>query len=247
MVYSASSRISGQLAEPDPRAPRRAAARRRPHERARLRRRRARAARARPTCTSTTPNVSRKHAEVRPSGASWTVRDLGSTNGVKVNGRRIHGAQSLNDGDKITLGTSEIDLPAGETRDPRPRRRRPQVRLHRRALPLPALDGPLGAQGPAPDLGRRRRLRRPRRGARLRGRHRHARRLPGPERRRRPGRAAAARGERRRACATASPTTSRTARYWAAATRSTSSSRTRSPRPTTPACSLRGTSWCWRI
>ena len=33
-------------------------------------------------------NVSRRHAEVRPSGGSWTVRDLGSTNGVKVNGRR---------------------------------------------------------------------------------------------------------------------------------------------------------------
>ena len=54
------------------------------------------------------PNVSRKHAEVRPSGASWTVRDLGSTTGVKVNGRRIQGAHSLKDGDTITLGTSEI-------------------------------------------------------------------------------------------------------------------------------------------
>ena len=53
-------------------------------------------------------NVSRKHAEVRPSGASWTVRDLGSTNGVKVNGRRSRVPQSLRDGDTITLGTSEI-------------------------------------------------------------------------------------------------------------------------------------------
>jgi hypothetical protein len=53
-------------------------------------------------------NVSRKHAELRPSGASWTVRDLGSTNGVKVNGRRIQGAQSLKTGDTITLGTSDI-------------------------------------------------------------------------------------------------------------------------------------------
>ena len=41
------------------------------------------------------PNVSRRHAEVRPSGGSWIVRDLGSTNGVKVNGRRIQGPQSL--------------------------------------------------------------------------------------------------------------------------------------------------------
>ena len=36
------------------------------------------------------------------------MRDLGSTNGVKVNGRRIQGAQSLQSGDTITLGTSDI-------------------------------------------------------------------------------------------------------------------------------------------
>jgi hypothetical protein len=56
------------------------------------------------------PNVSRHHAEVRPSGGSWTVRDLGSTNGVKVNGRRLDAArpQSLKPGDVIELGTSRI-------------------------------------------------------------------------------------------------------------------------------------------
>ena len=53
-------------------------------------------------------NVSRKHAEIRPSGGSWIVRDLGSTNGVKVNGRRIQGAQSLKRGDTIQLGTSSV-------------------------------------------------------------------------------------------------------------------------------------------
>src|ERR671922_2438574 len=52
------------------------------------------------------PNVSRRHAEVRPSGGSWIVRDLGSTNGVKVNGRRIQGPQSLKPGDTIELGTA---------------------------------------------------------------------------------------------------------------------------------------------
>jgi Protein of unknown function (DUF3662)/FHA domain len=54
------------------------------------------------------PNVSRRHAEVRPSGGSWIVRDLGSTNGVKVNGRRIQGPQSLKPGDEIELGTSRV-------------------------------------------------------------------------------------------------------------------------------------------
>jgi hypothetical protein len=53
-------------------------------------------------------NVSRKHAEVRPSGGKWIVKDLGSTNGVKVNGRRITGPQSLKPGDTIELGTSKI-------------------------------------------------------------------------------------------------------------------------------------------
>ena len=55
-------------------------------------------------------NVSRRHAEVRPSGGSWIVRDLGSTNGVKVNGRRARPSrpQSLAPGDAIELGTSRV-------------------------------------------------------------------------------------------------------------------------------------------
>src|SRR5215218_3753962 len=107
MVYSTSDRISEPLREPDPR------------------RARARVRVDGKTCPVSSkgavlgrsreadiqvddPNVSRKHAELRPSGASWTVRDLGSTNGVKVNGRRIQGAQSLRAGDTITLGTSDV-------------------------------------------------------------------------------------------------------------------------------------------
>jgi hypothetical protein len=53
-------------------------------------------------------NVSRHHAEIRPSGGSWIVRDLGSTNGVKVNGRKIQGPQSLKPGDVVELGTSRL-------------------------------------------------------------------------------------------------------------------------------------------
>jgi hypothetical protein len=54
------------------------------------------------------PNVSRHHAEVRPSGGSWIVNDLGSTNGIKVNGRRVRGPESLKRGDVIEIGTSRI-------------------------------------------------------------------------------------------------------------------------------------------
>ncbi|MDP8968459.1 MAG: FHA domain-containing protein [Actinomycetota bacterium] len=57
----------------------------------------------------TDANVSRRHAEVRPAAAgTWTVADLGSTNGVHVNGRRIQGAAQLQPGDRIALGTAEM-------------------------------------------------------------------------------------------------------------------------------------------
>ena len=59
------------------------------------------------------PNVSRHHAEVRPSGGSWIVNDLGSTNGIKVNGRRIRGPESLKPGDEIELGTSRVTFDLG--------------------------------------------------------------------------------------------------------------------------------------
>jgi predicted component of type VI protein secretion system len=51
-------------------------------------------------------NVSRRHAEIRPgAGGQWTVADLGSTNGVQVNGRRITGATPLKAGDHLVFGT----------------------------------------------------------------------------------------------------------------------------------------------
>ena len=54
-------------------------------------------------------NVSRRHAEILPGAAdTWTIADLGSTNGVLVNGRRIEGAEVLQAGDRIVLGTADI-------------------------------------------------------------------------------------------------------------------------------------------
>jgi hypothetical protein len=53
-------------------------------------------------------NISRKHAELRPGpGGRWTIEDLGSTNGVRVNGRDAAAgkAQPLDAGDHVTLGT----------------------------------------------------------------------------------------------------------------------------------------------
>jgi predicted component of type VI protein secretion system len=53
-------------------------------------------------------NVSRQHAEVRPRGGGWFVADLGSTNGVSVNGTRIEQAHALRPGDRIELGTTVL-------------------------------------------------------------------------------------------------------------------------------------------
>jgi hypothetical protein len=53
-------------------------------------------------------NVSSRHAEIRPTAAGWLISDLGSTNGVLVNGHRIGDAELLRPGDRIALGTADI-------------------------------------------------------------------------------------------------------------------------------------------
>jgi hypothetical protein len=53
------------------------------------------------------PNMSRRHAELRPHGDDWTIHDLGSTNGIKVNGRRVRAA-TLSHGDRVTLGLTDL-------------------------------------------------------------------------------------------------------------------------------------------
>jgi hypothetical protein len=52
-------------------------------------------------------NVSRRHAELRQEGAGYWIVDLGSTNGLEVNGKRTDKAR-LRDGDRILLGSTEI-------------------------------------------------------------------------------------------------------------------------------------------
>ena len=56
------------------------------------------------------PNVSRNHAEIRPRGGSWVLTDLGSTNGSRLNGRRLEGSEVLKPGDEIELGTTRIEF-----------------------------------------------------------------------------------------------------------------------------------------
>ena len=53
------------------------------------------------------PSVSRRHARVSRRGGGWTVEDLGSTNGLKVNGMKVQQAD-LTDGDRLELGTVKL-------------------------------------------------------------------------------------------------------------------------------------------
>lgn len=55
-------------------------------------------------------NVSRRHAEIRPSGSGWVVEDLGSTNGVRVNGVPAQGPTPVRGGDRIELGTVTVSF-----------------------------------------------------------------------------------------------------------------------------------------
>jgi hypothetical protein len=51
------------------------------------------------------PNVSRRHAEIRPQGDGFVVVDLASTNGTRVNDVKIT-EQALRDGDEIAFGNT---------------------------------------------------------------------------------------------------------------------------------------------
>src|SRR6266581_3944253 len=52
--------------------------------------------------------MSRRHAAVRSKEDGLEVEDLGSLNGTRVNGVRIHGAATLTDGDLIEVGDTQI-------------------------------------------------------------------------------------------------------------------------------------------
>ena len=55
------------------------------------------------------PNVSRRHAEIRPTLEGFTIVDLDSTNGIEVDGKRVKELE-LTDGARFTIGTTEVSF-----------------------------------------------------------------------------------------------------------------------------------------
>lgn len=54
------------------------------------------------------PEVSRQHTEIELDGEDFLVRDLGSSNGTYLNGRRLYGPANLEDGDELALGAVKL-------------------------------------------------------------------------------------------------------------------------------------------
>lgn len=102
------------------------------------------------------PNISSQHCELELEAGYWQVRDLRSTNGVKVNGQPVE-VQVLMPGDTLTIAKLDFEIvyqanpdappPATEEEDPFSTslleraglegRRRERRRARRRAQPAP--------------------------------------------------------------------------------------------------------------
>lgn len=64
------------------------------------------------TIRLTERNVSRRHARLRKANGSFVVEDLGSYNGVKLNGKRIQTEAKVTAGDQVTIGDYLLALQA---------------------------------------------------------------------------------------------------------------------------------------
>jgi S1-C subfamily serine protease/pSer/pThr/pTyr-binding forkhead associated (FHA) protein len=79
-------------------------------------------------------DVSGRHAEIRFFNDGYAIHDTGSTNGTFVNGKRVEGSASLDDGDKIRFGPSgpevEVSLSQGRaSAAPRPTKGNTEQRI----------------------------------------------------------------------------------------------------------------------
>jgi pSer/pThr/pTyr-binding forkhead associated (FHA) protein len=62
------------------------------------------------------PAMSRQHAAVDYADGGFKIRDLGSTNGVRVNGNKLQ-ADEIKHGDRLEVGTQVFQLVIEERED----------------------------------------------------------------------------------------------------------------------------------
>jgi len=55
------------------------------------------------------PNISGHHCELSLEGGCWTIKDLRSSNGIKVNGNRVT-EQKLRPGDKLSIAKHDFEI-----------------------------------------------------------------------------------------------------------------------------------------
>lgn len=105
------------------------------------------------TIRLTERNVSRKHAKISRANGAVAIEDLGSYNGVKVNGTRIMQKVTLNLSDRVQIGDYLIELKAEGTEQPAPAAYSDDARTQ----PIERLDaatlGNLGLPPPQPAAG----------------------------------------------------------------------------------------------
>jgi len=65
------------------------------------------------------PMISRRHAVLRVRGSIVTAEDLGSRNGIAINGKRIEGEKPITNGDTLKVGTHELSLRWVDSRERR--------------------------------------------------------------------------------------------------------------------------------
>lgn len=113
--------------------------------------------------------VSRQHAVFVVEPGNVRLRDLGSSNGTYVNGKRVDGMQALSDGDRVVVGEAELvirilpPLGPGEATQklvlpplsaPTPTHAEPASTFRRTPTPLPdaapSIPIPMPASRPAP-------------------------------------------------------------------------------------------------
>jgi hypothetical protein len=95
--------------------------------------------------------VSRTHARIVREGSAFTVQDLGSPNGVFVNGHRVRRAAPLSDGDTLEVGQTILRFQgAVEEPPPTPVPAEPPAPVEQAETPAPAPDMAMPPERTAP-------------------------------------------------------------------------------------------------